>query len=388
MKICFLTSGHDPLDERIFYHMAKSLYASGHAIEIVSSRSDLTKTVDGIILNCFNGDNFSKRKKAEQFIHRLSGFKPQVIICSEPLPVYAAHKYSKREQDNIRIIYDITEWYPSKKNLCHYNHLVKWFIFIKLLTFNIWASAFADSFIFGEWYKSRPYRVLYPGKPFVFTSYYPDLKYIKHTPPMLKEGVLRLSYSGRISHDKGFSYFADTVNLLSRRLPELKIEVKIIGWYEKGCEKKYPDFKSLQNENISVIKYDRQPFTDFFDLINDTDIFIDLRITDTENDHCLPIKLFCYAALGRPVIFSDLRAIRKETDVSSFGYLVKPDRTEEIVSIIIEYLNNPDKYYSHCRSARQISEELYNWKSVEQQFIEFISFSRNPGPHKEVRMQS
>jgi glycosyltransferase involved in cell wall biosynthesis len=234
-------------------------------------------------------------------------------------------------------------------------------------------SGFADSFIFGEWYKSRPYRVLFPGKPFIFISYYPDLKYIKHTPPMLKEGVLRLSFSGRISHDKGFGYFADTINLLSKRLPELKIEIKIIGWYEKSCEKSNIDFKSLQNENISVIKYGRQPFIVFFDLINDTDIFIDLRIIDIENDHCLPIKLFCYAALGRPVIYSDLKAIRKETDVSSFGYLVKPDRVEEISAILIEYLNNPDKYYSHCKAARQISEERYNWKSLEELFIKFVT---------------
>ena len=352
--------------------MATSLHACGHNIEIVSSRSELNEVTDAIKLNCFDGENLPKREKTKQFIQRLSGFKPRVVICSEPLPVYAAHKYSQSQKEKTRIIYDITEWYPSKKNLRHHNYSVKWFVYLKLLTFNIWASWLADSFIFGEWYKSRPYRILFPDKPYIFTSYYPDLKYITHTPPYIEKGTLRLSYSGKISSDKGFGYFLDTVNLLSERVHDLRIEIKIIGWYEKSCENINTDFKLLQNDSISIIKYDRQPFADYIDLIKDTDIFIDLRNINTD-DHSLPIKLFYYAALCRPVIFSDLKAIRKEIDISSFGYLVNPENTEDIVSILIEYLNNHDRYYSHCKSARQTSEERYNWKYIEQQFINFIT---------------
>ena len=373
MKICFLTSGHDPLDDRIFYHMAHSLNACGHDVEIVSSRSEFTELVDGIKLNCFNGEKLSKRAKTEQFIHKLSEFRPQVVICSEPLPLYAAHKYSKKQKEKVRVIYDITEWYPSKKNLYHYNHSIRWYFFLKLLVFNIWVSRFADSYVFGEWYKSRPYRILFPGKPFVFTSYYPDLKYVKHSPPLINEGILRLSYSGKISYDKGFGYFRDTVNLLSEYLPDLRIMVKIIGWQDESFEKHNTDLRLLQTDNISVIKYDRQPFNEYIDLIKDTDIFIDLRETDAENSRRLPVKLFYYAALGRPVIFSNLKAIRKEIDISSFGYLVNPENANEIVAILIDYLNNTDKYYSHCKSARQISEERYNWKTIEDQFISFIT---------------
>jgi glycosyltransferase involved in cell wall biosynthesis len=387
MKICFLTSGHDPLDDRIFYHMAASLNASGHTIEIVSSKSDLTQLVDGINLNCFAGDNLKKSVKIEQFIKRLKASSPEVIICSEPLPVYAAFRFSKRQKDKIRIIYDITEWYPSKKNLCQYSHITKWFFFLKLLVFNIWVSGFADAFIFGEWYKSKPYRILFPGKPFIFTSYYPDLKYIKNSPPLLSEGRLRLSYSGKISNDKGFGNYTNAIKLLSERLPDLRIEVKIIGWFEKSCEKNNTGFKSLQTDNISVTKYDKQLFTDYVNLIKDTDIFIDLRVIDTENNNCLPIKLFYYAALGRPVIFSDLKAIRKTVDVSSFGYLIKPEKTEETVAILIEYINDHDKYYSHCNSARQISEERYNWKFLEKTFINFITCSWKPGSLNEFRKQ-
>jgi glycosyltransferase involved in cell wall biosynthesis len=353
--------------------MAASLFTYGHIIEIISSRSDLKKTVDGIILNCFDGNNLTKRAKTELFIHKLSEFRPHVVICSEPLPIYAAHKYSKKQKEKVRVIYDITEWYPSKKNLYHYNHLVKWFIFIKLLAFNLWVSALADSFVFGEWYKSRPYRILFPGKPFIFTSYYPDLKYIKHSPPLIKEGLLRLSYSGRISLDKGFGSFKDTVNLLSKRLPELKIEVKIIGWQDTNCEKNVSDLVLQQKPNVTVTHYDRQTFLKYLCLIRDTDIFIDLRKNDFENGHCLPIKLFYYAAFQRPVIISDLKAIRKETDINEFGLMVNPGDTNEIVKRIMMYINNPDIYIKHSLAARRKVEQEYNWHCLESLFIDFVT---------------
>lgn len=386
MKICFLTSGHDPFDDRIFYHMARSLAGHNHSVSIITSTAYKTDVTDGIKINCFYGINLSKREKVFEFINRLKEDNPEIIICSEPLPVYAAHKYRKIGQQRAKVIYDITEWYPSKKNLRVYNQLIKWFHLIRLLTFNIWTSYLADGFIFGEWYKSRPYRFIFPGKPFIFTSYYPDLKYIKNSPPLLKERILRLSYSGKISIDKGFGYYIDVINLLSERLPDLKIEVKIIGWHDNNCEKYNTDLKLHKTKNISVNRYDRQSFADFIDLIKDTDIFIDLRVIDTENNMCLPVKLFYYAALGRPVIFSNLKAIRKEIDINSFGYLVKPEKPEETVAILIEYLDNPEKYYSHCKSARQISEEQYNWKFIEEEFIKFITCGQYNGSLNEFRM--
>ena len=117
MNISFLTSGHEPLDDRIFYHMAKTLSDHNNDVVIISSKSDLTEVTDGILLNCFAGDNLTKRDKIKHFMERLSVSKPDLIICSEPLTILAARQYSKRQSGKIRIVYDITEWYPSKKNL-------------------------------------------------------------------------------------------------------------------------------------------------------------------------------------------------------------------------------------------------------------------------------
>lgn len=373
MNISLLTSGHDPFDDRIFYHMARSLFAQSNNVEIVSSKLNLMEVVDGIRLNCFAGDNLSKKDKISQFVERLSVFTPEIIICSEPLTVLAAKQYSKKRPVKIRIVYDITEWYPSKKNLAPHKPVFRWVIFLKLFIFNIFASCLTDAFIFGEWYKSKPYRFLFPNKPFTFITYYPNLKYFSFNEPALKTGKLRLAYSGKISIEKGFGNFIRVLECLTEYHKSLKIEVKIVGWYESaGDKKKCDELTHSAKENISFSVFGRQPFIEFWELINDTDIFLDLRADTFENQHCLPIKLFYYAALGRPVIFSDLKAIRREVEIENFGFLVKPEKTDTIVQIISEYLKDRKLYHEHCRNARKLAESNYNWQKISPQFIGFI----------------
>jgi glycosyltransferase involved in cell wall biosynthesis len=374
MNISFLTSGHDPFDDRIFYHMARSLSDHGNNVGIVSSKLNLMEVIDGLKLNCFAGDNLSKKDKISQFVVRLSGFTPEIIICSEPLTLLAAKQYSKNESVKIRIVYDITEWYPSRRNLIVYKTPVRWFFFIKLLLFNLWVSGFADSFIFGEWYKSRPYRLLYPHKPFTYISYYPNLKLISLNKPELTDGKLRLSYSGKISLGKGYGNFFNVLEKLTEIKNDLSIEVKIIGWHESLQDKEEcENLVRPVNRNISITIFEKQSFKNFIELIKETDIFLDLRSDNFENRHCLPIKLFYYAALGRPVIFSDLKAIRKEVEIDKFGFLVQPTDKERIVELVINYLDDKKLYYKHCANARFLAENVYNWQKTEPHFLKFIT---------------
>jgi glycosyltransferase involved in cell wall biosynthesis len=374
MNISFLTTGHYPFDDRIFYHMASSLSQQNHVVEIISSKINLIEDSAGIKLNCFAGDDFSKRDKIKLFYKRLADFSPEVIICSEPLTILAAKKYSKKQPGKIRIIYDITEWYPSRKNLTVHNPLIRWFFFIKLLLFNLWASKLADSFIFGEWFKSRPYRFFFPRKSFIFTTYYPDLKYIPYRKPDLKKGNLRLAYSGKISLEKGYHNFFNVLNKLTELRNDLLIDVQVIGWYESLRDKDVCEnlFTSV-SKNIHLNISERLDFEKYLELIKETDIFIDLRSDNLENQHCLPIKLFYHAAFGRPVIFSDLKSIRKETEIEKFGFLVNPKDSDQCARLIINYINDSDLYYNHCENARSIAENYYNWKKAEPHFLKFIT---------------
>ena len=369
MKVCFLTSTHLYSDDRNYHHMANSLINKECEVSIVSSKSEFYSNKD-ILVDSFDGQKLTKKEKINTFIAKLKVFAPDVIICSEPLTIYAAKKYDK----NVRVVYDITEWYPSKKNLINHGILIRWIHYLKYFSFNLYSLFLADSFIFGEFYKSRMPRFLFPNKKHVFVSYYPHKKYITNTLPQLKETVLRLSYSGKISKEKGFLNFVNVVSALSKELPAYTIYVKIIGFYEARdkniCEQKLKELKS--NTNVKVDEFGIQKFTDFIELISDTDIFLDLRKVDFENTHCLPIKLFYYMGLERPVIFSNLKAIKKEIDIEGAGYLVNPEKTEGIVRFIITYLKDKSLFLAHANNGRALFEEKYNWSKIELDFIQFI----------------
>lgn len=374
MNIAFLTSGHIPFDDRIFHHFGRSMADHNHKVEIISSKQKLSGIEDGIKMNCFEGDLMSKTEKINMFREMLEAAEPKIIICSEPLTVLAAKRYSGKQKNKVIIIYDITEWYPSRKNLLVHKVPFRLYFFIKLCLFNLWTAGMADSFIFGEYYKSKPYRFLFPFKPYIFIPYYPDLKYIPANIPNLVKGRLKLSYSGRISLEKGFGNFISVLRTLSAKESSLKIEVVVVGWYETLSDKSECEPLLTQlNKNITIQIYERQDFKNFIGLIKDCDIFLDLRAINLENNYCLPIKLFYYAALGRPVIYSGLKAIRKEVDIDSFGFLVSPENTNKIYEILSCYLQDEELYYQHCGNARRFAVEKYNWNLIENRLLKFLS---------------
>ena len=155
-------------------------------------------------------------------------------------------------------------------------------------------------------------------------------------------------------------------------MPGVEIIVKVIGWSD-DCEKIDWAMRLTQRKNIKVTHFGKLPFLIYLDTISDEDIFLDLRSDDWENSHSLPIRLFYYAAFERPVIFSDLKAISKDIDISSFGILVNPADTDVIVGLIKDYMENRSKYLKHCSAARDTIELKYNWKLIEQEFLKFIS---------------
>ena len=108
-RICLLTSGHLPFDERIFWKFGITLVENKFDVMVVSSTEEMRIERKGIKVNSFDGINLDKRKKIEVYFNLLQDFNPQVIICSEPLPVIAAAKYRRKQKNHVEVILDVTE---------------------------------------------------------------------------------------------------------------------------------------------------------------------------------------------------------------------------------------------------------------------------------------
>lgn len=375
IRVLFLNTTHYSLDDRVFYHQAKCLNENGYHVQITSTREVFKDIIDNIEINSYNDFNLTQKEKINKSVKHISAFKPTIIICDSPLAVLASNIFKNRNSANVEIIYDITEWYPSKKNLNNTTKYVKPFKFILLFIIFIVAGHHSNGFIFGEHYKSLIFKNLFFWKKFIFLPYYPDLNYIECYSSNQDRMYFNILYSGNINIDKGIDSVIFSIDNCAKENPETTISLKIIGNFPN--EKDRDHFDKLKNgisKNIQLEISNHLPFIDFCKEIGKYDLFLDLRKNDLENTHCLPIKLFYYLACGRPVIYSDLNSIKKEIKEFNFGYLCNPNDYQSISSYISTYINDKEIYNRHAIKALSISREKYNWASIENNFVSFISY--------------
>ena len=378
-KIVFLNTWHYSFDDRVFFHQAKSLEKQGYSIEIISTKETLITTAGTIKIDSYNDEKFTQKQKISAIVHALEIKIPDIIIVDTPLAVISSTIY-KRKNKKTSIVYDVTEWYPSKKNLIYTKGLNKIVKFILLIAFNLYAGFKTDYFIFGEHFKSIPFRVLYFWKKHIYLPYYPDSKYIQYFSPVPKENEFSITYSGIITREKGIDSVIESVDKAARKSPLIIFKLRIIGFFPTDEDKvDYLKLTFSLSTNFIIDLQDFMSFTNFCESIGHTDLFLDLRKRDLENSYCLPIKLFYYFACGRPVIYSDLNSIKKEIPDINFGYLISPENTTKIAEVITNYITNNELYLLHCESALHLSQKQFNWNLIVTDFTNFIEtiLSRN-----------
>lgn len=363
MRIVFLLTTHAADDERVWFHQAKSLQEAGGQIFVVAPR---TNGISAPNMLLYESEKYKRLELMRHLASLLSEVNPDVIIGDTPMALRSAQMYRCKTKQKCRILYDVTEWYPSKKNLHMLSGIEKAAKFVTLCLFNFWVNCHTDGFIFGESDKAKPFRRLFPGKSFVYTTYYPDLQYVNMLPPHLLSQELRLFYSGNLTEEKGFPNVMKAAVWIARFNPDVSVTLNVLSPEKLSQEPSLP-----ANLKLHITPY--QPFERFCGMAAENDVFLDLRSTDAENQKCLPIKLFYFMAMGRPVIYSELKAIPKGCpEIEQFGHLVNPYLTESIVDIVNAYIKNGELYQRHCMTARRLAEQKYNWQAIEADFVRFI----------------
>lgn len=372
-KILLLTTAHNFDDDRIFFHQAKEMVINNFDVKICSLTAEFKGGIDGIEIESFDILNESVQTKIQKFTEICNSFQPDCIICSEPIAVIAAHKFGKTKK--VSIVYDITEWYPAMSMLQNYNFLMKWVHGFKFFLIQLYAGFLSTHFIFGEETKKFPLAYFFTFKKKIILPYYPHERFVSENIKELKPNEITLCYTGAISEDKGIGNFFNVVEELYKRNPQLNIKILIVGSARKIADEIYFS-EILAQSSVKNIEI-RKPtsFEAFTKAFADADICFDLRNFNFENHHSLPIKLFYYIGAGKPIIYSNLKGIRKHMDVSGFGYLVNPNDSKKIADHIEAYLNEPQLYHLHAANARKEFMQNYNWNVIKNSFVNFIKNS-------------
>jgi glycosyltransferase involved in cell wall biosynthesis len=370
-RISLLTSGHPPLDERIFWKFSKSLKDSGYSVSIFCSTQEINRVVDEINIIGFDGVSFSKKKKIHSFFELLSKFNPDLIICSEMLPVFAALKFRK-QNPSTKIILDISEWFPENVAF-KFTGLKRWIKYFQLLIPYLFILQKVDHLIIGEVSKSKRYDFLASSKPKTIIGYYPILKYFNYKKPDLSKEEIVLGYAGVITFERGIINLLNVCKSITGKYSKKKFKLLLFGKFtyqneEAEFKKRISTTNNLEVEFVNWTDYDKMS-----SVIERMDICFDLRVRNFIYSNSLPIKLFEYMACGKPFIYSDVKPIRDEIDFEKYGFLVNPDDESEIIKAIENYLINPELANQHSMNARKLIEENKNWESESKKLIEMVN---------------
>lgn len=371
MKIVLITTGHSPFDERIFHKFSVSLKKASFDVTIITASEEISQKTDGIIISGFNGKNLNKRDKIFKIKELLKTSDADFIICCEPLPLLAAFAYQKKSQKRVKIFSDITEWYPENVAFKQYG-LQKWMTYIKLFLFNIYATNLADELIIGEEMKKKRYNFIAPFRKKTVIGYYPVLKYFNITPVGFDGRNLVLCYAGVMTFERGVLKLLDLAGLVAQKHTELNVVLRLIGKFQYEEESLIFQEKISQALPFQVEMVEWGDYRLISEKIGNADICLDLRTRNFVYRNSLPIKIFEYMACGKPVLFSDIKAIRNEFRTINWGFLVDPENLQQIAEKITLYIKNRELLNLHALTARNLVEEKYNWENEEKKLIKLF----------------
>ena len=369
-RICLITSGHSPFDERIFWKFSKSLNDSGYSVSIFCSTLEINRVVDEIIIRGFDGIFYHKKKKIEKFYSLINQFNPNLIICSEMLPVFAALKF-KKQNPRTKIVIDISEWFPENVAF-KFKGLKRWIKYSQLLLPYLYVLQKVDHLIIGELSKKKRYDFLASSKPKTIIGYYPVVEYFNYKKSDLIKEEIVLGYAGVITFERGIKNLLNVCKSIAEKYSKRKIKLLLFGKFT--YQKEESEFKQIIStiNNLDVELVDWTDYNKMSSVIERMDICFDLRIRNFIYSNSLPIKLFEYMACGKPFIYSDIKPIRDEIDYEKYGLVINPDNESEIINAIESYLNNPKLADEHSINARKLIEENKNWETESKKLIELV----------------
>lgn len=360
MKVCIITTVHQPFDTRVFHKEAKSLAKVHEVVLVAPDEERADKEVDGIRI-------ITVKKPESKLLHPVTmwrvfkaGFKQDcdVYHCHEPgsLFVSAVLKVLKRK----RLIYDAHEYYPS---LIAENSLFPDFVrplvrFLADIEERI-LIRFADVVITVDEILALKYRKHHINVYII--SNYPRLELFK--PDDLNSENGGIIYVGGLSRDRGIYQMIEVAN---------KTNVKLIcvGNFTDELNKKEITNFLEENPSKNVVFAGHLSHSKVVEYINMSRLGLILHQPIPRYIHAVSIKLFEYMACGKPVVASNFPEIAKVVKEADCGILVDPTDVDEIVDAILYLLEHPEEAKRMGENGRRAVEEKYSWDKMEEKLLE------------------
>lgn len=372
-KVAILTTGHPPLDERIFNKIGTSLRSNGYEVFIICTTDEIDQELNGIKLSGrrFQGDERNFIKKLGFILSHLKIIEPDIIIACEPIAVLISTIFNllRKSLKKVRIVYDVTEWYPENIYL-KMKGIKRYFYFIVGHIVNFLATNLSNYLFVGEESKLPRYQKYAPKKPYSIISYYPVIEFYTPSEKSITNRKAVFGYAGVISISRGLRIYIELLKSLKEELNEWEFEFIIAGRFEIEDEKNL--LTELIKKNIKYTYYDWTDYKLFSKNLEPVHICLDIRPPNKIYERSLPIKIFDYMALGKCIIASDYKPLQEVFRIADCGILVNPLDKNEIIKSTIELIKKPEKIVEYGKNGRSAVEKFFNWKICEIELLKSL----------------
>jgi len=380
-KVCIITSGHPPYDDRVFYKEARSLRRAGWKVTLICSTGNYDELTEGITVFGFRMDPFLTRIfigrifKLIRLVRLAIKERYDVYHCHEFGPLAVAHIanliWSISREGRKRIIYDVHEWFPWSISWESGNPLLKriraWFYHrIHSLLCNR-----TDHIIVTEELKIGLFQSTLAHSRITAIKNFPPLELFRPSKKNSHSGRFVIGYAGGLSRERGIYDLARATQLFSEK-SGLRPELLLIGdFYSAWRRKTFTDSFGAAAFDLHITGWIPHPEVPIF--LRDADVCAIPLPQTARFLRSLPVKLYEYMALSKPVIASNFGEMRRVIQQTHCGILVDPSNPERMADVITYYHNNPDLIRQHGNNGRHWVEKEYNWARSERVLLSIYS---------------
>jgi len=260
-----------------------------------------------------------------------------------------------------KVIIDIVEDYRLSLENNSLLHILK----IKsTVFFENKISFFADAVVVLSSYLEKVFREKAHGKiPVVnipvSTAISPKLK-----SSLTFQSPINICYSGSFGHKDGLNTLMDAFKLFNKKFPESELLLSGMG---NNPEK---IVESSGHKKIKYIGYLTD--TEYAHFINSADILCMTRVGSGYANAGFPFKLGEYLATGNPVIATDVSDVTLYLESYKDCIIVKPEKSDEIVSALEFYTGNPQKALEIGKNGREKAKKYFNYETNGEKLLKLM----------------
>jgi glycosyltransferase involved in cell wall biosynthesis len=354
MKICHISTVHDPFDTRIFHKECVSMTQAGFEVNLVITH-DKSETINGV--------NIVPLKKSRGRIHRIfikttvAFFKalktkskifhlhdPELILVGLGLRLFGK-----------KVVYDMHElvyhqindkkWIGNRAIRKTVGYIYKLFESIGVRCFNkvVLAEDGYKSY-FEKYYSKRLNKI-------IFIRNYPRFELIKAAKkPKVKSEKTILLYAGGLTKIRGIKEVCDAVKGIDK-----PVEIQLFGKWENE------EYRRLCLEgNDKVTDFGLVPLTEVYEYMHQCDIGLSTLYFVENYMTSLPVKSFEYMICSLPMIMSEF-PYWKDVYVDC-ALFVNPESVEDISKKIKWAIEHPNEMAEYGVNGFKRANELYNWE--------------------------